>query len=274
MSDSSWTIPIMRTGYAGRGITYLAVAGLSLFAIWRGGDAKGTSSTMEALSGSIWGVLTLWLIALGLAAYMIWRLVDAWDDLGDYGTDAKGIVSRIGMATTGLVHGALAGLAAFAALGIEGSGGGIPGFVSAVLGWPGGWLIVGLGGLLTFGAGVYEIRKGIKASHRKHLAANPFTENWDWAIRTGVIAQGVLIVIIGAFLVFAAWTGQAEESGGVERAFDFLENQSFGNFLVIAICIALIGFAFYCFVNAAYRVIPKASDPDLKTVAAKLRAMG
>ena len=50
MADYSWAIPVMRAGYAGLGVTYLAVAGLSLWAIWRGGEAQGTSSVMETLS--------------------------------------------------------------------------------------------------------------------------------------------------------------------------------------------------------------------------------
>lgn len=45
--DLSWSIPVMRAGYAGRGIVYLVVAGVSLYTVWAGGRAEGTS---EALS--------------------------------------------------------------------------------------------------------------------------------------------------------------------------------------------------------------------------------
>ncbi len=38
--DLSWSIPVMRAGYAGRGLVYLAVAGFSLYAVWRGGQAQ------------------------------------------------------------------------------------------------------------------------------------------------------------------------------------------------------------------------------------------
>lgn len=274
MADLNWTIPVMRAGYAGRGVTYLAMAGLSLFAIWRGGDAKGTSSTMDTLATSWWGILALWLIAFGLGAYAVWRLTAATEDLEDYGTDAKGLVSRVGMGVTGVVHGGMAGLAVAAALGLEGSGGGIPGYVSMTLGWPGGWILIGIAGVCTAGAGIYELYKAWTASHRDHLCANPFTRHWDWAIRAGIAAQGILISIIGLFLMLAAWTGRSGETGGVERAFDFLEKQPFGNAIVAGMCFCLIGFAFYCGANALYRIIPKVSGDGLDTLRAKVDAVG
>ncbi|MCG6112733.1 MAG: DUF1206 domain-containing protein, partial [Paracoccus sp.] len=46
MTDSrlGWAVPLMRVGYAGKGLVYLAVAGVSLRSIWRGGEAQDTSS--------------------------------------------------------------------------------------------------------------------------------------------------------------------------------------------------------------------------------------
>ncbi|CTQ50776.1 DUF1206 domain-containing protein [Jannaschia donghaensis] len=281
MADLKWTIPVMRAGYAGRGVTYLAVAGLSLWGIWQGGQAQGTSSALKSLSESTWGVAVLWLIAIGLFAYCIWRGIDAAEDLEDEGSDAKGMVARTGMIVTGLIHGALGALALSLALGLGlssgggesgGGGGGISGIVSTVLGWPGGAWIIGLGGLATIGAGIYYVIKGWKAKYRQKLRANHFTQNWDWALRAGVIAQGILIVIVGCFLVAAGLNGNPEEAGGMGKAFEWLYTQPFGKFLVIAICVGLLGFAFFCFVNAAYRIIPKVAGDDIETLGKKMKA--
>ncbi len=277
MADLSWTIPVMRAGYAGRGVTYLAVAGLSLWAIWRGGEAKGTSGALESLSGSTWGVVVLWLIAIGLLAYAVWRGIDAAEDLEDYGTEPKGIGARVGMIATGLIHGALGALALSLALGLglssgDGGGGGIPGLVGTVLGWPGGAWIIGLGGLVTIGAGLYYVIKGWKAKYREKLSANRFTTNWDWALRAGVMAQGVLVTIVGGFLVAAGLNGNPEQAGGLGKAFDWLSSQPFGQFLVVAVCIGLLGFAFFCFVNAAYRIIPRVNGSGASTLANRMKA--
>lgn len=273
MSDLTWTTPVMRAGYAGRGLTYLSIAGLSLYAIWRGGEAKGTGSTMESLSTSLWGLAVLWLIAVGLMAYAVWCIINAWADLDAEGSEASSLVKRVGQAIKGAIYLALAGLAATAALGVEGSGAGIPGLVSTVLGWPGGWLLVALVGFGFAGAGLAEISRGVRATYRKHLAANPFTTHWDWALRVGLIAQGVSITLIGSLFLYAAWTGRAGETGGVDTVFEFLDEQTFGNAMVVATCLGFLAFAFYCFVNAAYRVIPKVADVGMETLAAKLKAM-
>ncbi|MCK0166534.1 DUF1206 domain-containing protein [Jannaschia sp. S6380] len=275
MADLSWTIPVMRAGYAGRGLTYLSIAGLSLWAIWRGGEAQGTGSALETLSDSGWGIAVLWLIALGLFAYAVWRGIDAIEDLEEYGDDAKGMISRAGMIVTGLIHGAIAALAISLALGGGGGSGGeggVSNLVGDVLDWPGGAIIVTVGGLITIAAGIYYLIKGWKAKYREKLRANHFTSNYDWALRFGVMAQGVIIVVIGGFLTVAGFRGSSQEAGGMGKAFDWLASQPFGNFLVIVLCLGLLGFAFFCFVNAVYRVIPKVAGDDLTTLAAKMKA--
>jgi hypothetical protein len=275
MSDYKWSIPVMRAGYGGRGVTYLAIAGISLWAIWSGGSAQGTSSVLERLSSGALGTIVLWVIAVGLLAYAVWRLIDAWADLEDYGTDAKGLVSRAGEVVTGLIHGTLGIIAALIAMGDrEGGsgGGGIESAVASVLSWPGGRWILGFAALCTIGAGLYYFVKAIKAKYRKKLMANEFTRNYDWALRAGVLAQGVVVGTVGFFLALAALNGDPNEAGGLGQVFDYLKSQPFGNVLVIVLCLGLLGFAFFCFVNAAYRIIEKVPHDDITSLGAELKA--
>ncbi len=44
--------------------------------------------------------------------------------------------------------------------------------------------------------------------------------------------------------------------------FDWLQSQPFGQGLVVAMCAGLLGFALFCFVNAAYRIIPVLHDGE------------
>ena len=260
--DLKWTAPVMRAGYAGRGVVYLAVAGFSLWAIWQGGSAQGTESALARLENSTWGKGVLVLIALGLAAYAAWRVLDAWFDLEDYGSDAKGLVARAGMVVTGLIHLAL-GFAAAAALfggGGDGGGGGQSSLASAastVMGWPAGRWLVGIAGAATIGAGIYYAVKAYRASYRQHLYANEATRRFNAFLRIGVAAQAVIVGVVGGFLVTAALQSDAQEAGGAGQVFDWLATQPFGNVLVVVLCLGLLAFAFFLFVNAAYRIIPK-----------------
>lgn len=274
--DLSWAVPVMRAGYAGRGVVYLVVAGFSLFALWHGGQAKGTSSALAQLERSTWGGFVLFLIFVGMVAYAIWRSLDATYDLEEYGKDGKGMVARAGMIVTGIIHLAL-GIAAFLLLFTSGSGeggGGSSSIVKAVdtvMGWPAGRWLVGIAGLATLGAGIYYGIKALKEKYREHLRANEFTTRWNWVLKAGVLAQGVIVTIIGCFIVYAAWTANPNEAGGVGEAFSWLNGQIYGQILVAIICVGLLGFAIFCFVNAAYRVVPKVAGDDVMTLARRAK---
>lgn len=271
--DLEWTAPVMRAGYAGRGLVYLAVAGFSLWAIWQGGSAEGTGSALARLENSAWGKAVLVAIAIGLAAYAAWRVIDAWFDLEDHGTEAKGLVARAGMVVTGLIHLAL-GVAAISVLFGSGGGGGgessLAKAASAVMQWPGGRWLVGIAGVLTIGAAVYYANKAWKASYRKNLYGNEATRRFNTLLRIGVAAQAVIVGVVGGFLVTAALRSNPQEAGGVGEVFDWLASQPFGNALVIALCLGLLAFAFFLFVNAAYRIIPKLADDKPVTLKSTL----
>ena len=276
MADSKldWAMPVMRTGYAGRGVTYLAIAGISLWAIWQGGQAKGTSAALAAVERQPFGQVLLYLIGIGLICYMGWRLLDAVLDLEDYGTDGKGLIARGGMIVTGLIHGAL-GASAIALTTGQSSGGGGESTIAEVTGrvmqMPGGVWLVGLGGLATIGAGIYYLHKGWAETYREKLVGNHFTTNWNPALKAGVIAQGVVVGIVGAFFVYAAVTHSPDQAGGLDQTFSWLSQQAYGRVLVSLLCLGLLGFALFLFVNARYRVVPRLSDPDeITTLKAKL----
>ena len=271
----AWSVPVMRAGYAGRGLTYLVVAGFSLWAIWHGGQARGTGSALAQLETTTGGGILLALIALGLLAYAIWRLIAAFLDLDAHGSEAKGIVARIGMAISGLIHLGLA----FAALSLLIFSGGSEGesrigqWVGAVMGWPGGRWIVGLAGLVVMGAGAKYIAEGWTASYEKFLAASPFTARWRTALRIGDAAHGVAIAVIGLLFLLAAWRADPSQAGGLAGAFDWLGSRAYGRLLVAALCLGLLGFVLFCFVNARWRVVPRVAGDKTETLARAVERM-
>lgn len=263
----------MRGGYVGRGLVYLAVAVASLYSLWRGGQAQDTSSALEWIEHTPGGGALLVLILLGMFSYATWRVLDAAFDLEDYGSGARGIAARLGMVVTGAAHLAV-GITAFSLLfqdGREGEGSSIPRYVGIVMSWPGGRWLIALAAVVIIGAGGYYLRQGWKSEYRKHLAANHFTTRWNEVLKAGVMAQGAIIAVIGLLFMFAAWYADPGAAGGVGEAFSWLSDQIYGRFLVIAICLGLVGFSIFCFVNAAFRIVPKVSDPSLKSLADLVR---
>ncbi len=271
----AWTVPVMRAGYAGRGLTYLVVAGFSLWAIWHGGQAQGTGSALAQLETTTGGGFLLALIALGLLAYAVWRLIAAALGLDAHGSEAKGIAARIGMAISGAVHLGLA----FGALSLLISSGDSEGesrireWVGTVMGWPGGRWMVGAGGLVIIGAGAKYMIEGWTAGYEKYLAASPFTSRWRTALRIGDAAHGVAIAVIGLLFLLAAWRADPSQAGGLAGAFDWLGGRAYGQALVAALCLGLLGFALFCFVNARWRIVPRVAGDKTETLARAVQRM-
>lgn len=275
----AWTVPMMRMGYAGRGLTYLVVAGFSLLAVSRGGRAEGTSTALSRLEGSTLGGLMLVLIFLGLLAYALWRALAALLDLDAHGSDAKGIAARLGMAASGAVHLGL-GIAALTLLVStgegEGGGGGdsrLREAVGMVMAWPGGRWIVGLAGLVVIGAGAVYVGQGWTMSYERYLASSAFTTRWRTALRVGVAAHGVALAIVGLLSVLAAWRADPAEAGGLDGAFDWLSGQPYGRALVALLCLGLLAFAGFCLVNARCRVVPRVAGDATPVLAEAARRL-
>ena len=271
----SWTIPVMRAGYAGRGLTYLVIAGFSLWAISQGGQAQGPSSALASLETTTGGGVMLVLIFLGLLAYAAWRVIAAALDLDAHGSEAKGLVARVAMVITGLIHLSL-GIAALTLLTSSGGSEGesrLREWVGTVMGWPGGRWIVGLGGLAIIAAGAKYVAEGWTASFERYLAASSFTSRWRTALRVGVAAHGVAIAVIGLLFLTAAWQADPSEAGGLAGAFDWLRGKPYGRALVAALCLGLLGFALFCFVNARWRIVPRVAGDKTETLARAVQRM-
>jgi hypothetical protein len=272
--DLSWTPPVMRAGYAGRGLVYVVVAGISLWAIWHGGQAQGTGSAFSRLEGSTWGVILLVLIAVGLLAYAVWRLVNAIWDLECHGSDAKGMFARVGLAVSGLIYLGIAGTAAAVLFTSADAGDGstIVRWTGRVMSWPAGRWLVCLGGLAVIGVGLYMGYNAWSEKYREKLTANRFTLRWNKALQAGLVAHGVVLLVVGGLFIYAGLTANPGQAGGTDRAFEWIYAQAYGRILVVLVCLGLLAFALFCFVNAAYRTIPRVAGDDVETLAARLKA--
>jgi hypothetical protein len=273
-----WVMPVMRAGYAARGLVYAVVGGVAVWSAWSGGSGQGTTGALSTLRDEPFGIVLLWIMAIGLFAYMVWRFFDAFLDLEDYGSDAKGIVSRIGLAVTGFIHGAIGVSVAALAMGDRsggeggGEGSGTQGFVAQVMQMPGGRWIVGLAGLCVIGAGVHYAYKGFAEKYKEDIVNTPRTEKLDTVLKFGLVAEGVVVGIVGVLITYAAITTNPSEAGGVGAAFEQIRSAPFGRILLIVIALGLIAFAVENFIEAIYRTVPRLRDPDTRTMAMQSKA--
>lgn len=262
-SARAWIVPLARFGYAAKGVVYIIIGGLAALAAFTGGgrttDSRGA---FEEILSQSYGKLLLGAIAVGMAAYALWRIVQAVKDTENKGSNAKGIARRIGYAVIGIIH---IGLAYSAAQLILGSGGESRGdaaskeWTATLLAQPfGQWLVGAIGvGFIVFA--VSQFYKAFTAKFREKLKTNEMDEKTQtFATRSGqagLSARGVVFGIIGFFLTQAAMHSSAGEARGLSGALRALEQQSYGQLLLGIVAIGLIAYGFYMFVQARYRRI-------------------
>lgn len=262
---------LMRAGYAARGVVYLIVGAIAVFAAINGGEAEGSTGALEFLVKQPFGQFLLGVVALGLFAYTAWRLIDGVMDLEDEGNDAEGYASRTGQLLSGATH-AFLGVTAVTIMlnGAEAREAGerntAESWTAALIDTPLGRAAIIAAGIVTICVGIYLFIKAHKAAYRAKIHKTETTQNLAPVIRFGLVAHGVVLLIIGGLIAWAGLTHDPERAAGLGEALRILETQAFGRILLGVAGAGLAGFAIYCFVMARYRIVPKLADSDIPTL--------
>jgi hypothetical protein len=253
---------LARAGYAVKGVLYALVGVLALqTALGNGGQTTDTQGAIRTIAESTFGTLLLWLVAVGLVGYALWRLIQAALDPEHEGADAEGIAKRLGYVGSGAVY---AGLALFAFRILLGDGGGGGGgadsWTAKLMSQPLGVWLVGLAGVVGLGIGGYQVYKAWSVAFEEKLKVGGLdgrARRWVIGVsRFGIAARGVVFALIGVFLLVAAVQADPQEARGLDGVLQTLRAQPFGPYLLGLAALGLVAYGVYCFVNARYRRIP------------------
>ena len=169
----------------------------------------------------------LLVIALGLAGYAIWRILDAITDAEGKGGDAKGIARRLGSAARGLGHGALAVAAFGLATGSsDGGGGDERELASRAVDIAGGSWLLWVAATAVMAYGCYQLYRAYAAKLGSQLDVGAVSMGVGrWVIglsRVGIAARGIVFGLIGVLLVRAAQHENPQEAGGIRDSLRML----------------------------------------------------
>jgi Domain of Unknown Function (DUF1206) len=254
-----WIAALARVGYAAKAVLYAMVGILAAqAALGSGGRTTDTGGALRAVLRAPLGDAMLLVIALGLAAYAIWRVIDAITDAEGRGSDLKGIVRRTGSAFRGLVHGALA-LGAFRLATGSGEGGRTQSreLVAKALDLPAGQLLVWLAAAGVVAYGVYQLYRAYAAKLGRQLSLGDLpagSARWVVALsRVGIAARGIVFGLIGILVLRAAAERDPAEAGGIRESLQMIGEQ--GRWPLAVVALGLVAYALYELLNARYRRI-------------------
>ncbi|MGC1241367.1 MAG: DUF1206 domain-containing protein [Chryseosolibacter sp.] len=259
-SREKWFEKFARFGLVSKGIVYFLMGTLSVLAAFGLSREKGDKAeAFQFIYDQPFGRVILIAIAMGLFGYVMFRMFQAFKDTENKGNDLKGILNRVGYAMSAFLYLAI-GAYAIKLVFRGATGGGDSDsrqfVVSKVLEYPGGEYLVGIAGLIVIGMGIYQISRGISGKFMKkvNLVRSNMKDAFKTAGTVGYISRGIVLTIIGYFLLHAAWFSNPGDAQGTGAAFDFLQNK-FGSFMMALVALGLVGYGVFCFVKAKYQKI-------------------
>jgi hypothetical protein len=265
---------LARLGYAARGVVNLLIGLLALLAAFgQGGGATGSKGALQTLPFQPLGNVLLAVVALGLFGFALWRVFQSLLDADGLGRTPRAMVVRFGQMVSALAYAGL-GVFAMSLLFGLGTGGGeeqsARDWTRWLLAQPfGRWLVTAIG-LAIIGAGLGMAHKAWSGSFARHLAYDRATATWVMPLgRLGYAARAVVFLVIGGFLVLAAYQADPSEAHGLGGALLALQKQPFGRVLFALVAFGLAAFGTFEFAEARYRRI---DTPDGRGVLDAARA--
>jgi hypothetical protein len=256
-----WLVPFGRSGFAANGLVYLVVGVLAIeAALGRGGDTTDPGGALARLLGAPLGRVVVALLAVGLAGYAVWRLVQALLDSEHKGSEPRGLVQRVGFGISAASYASLAASAVGMALQRVGQPNGDQATqdrTAWLLSQPfGRWLVIAAG-LIVLGVAVAQVVQAYRASFedniREHELGPRLRTFVRAAGRAGYLARGLAFALIAAFLVAAGWRSSPDQARGLGGVLTTLAAQPLGPWLLGGVAIGLIGYGLHMLVSARYR---------------------
>lgn len=253
-----WIRGFSRFGYAAKGVVYMIVGWFAAQAAFGlGGSVKGKSGILKEIAAQPFGQTLLGIVTVGLLGYTLWRFVQAFYDTEGQGRGAKGMGFRFGFVLSGLVYAGLAFIAASLLFGWGGSSKSIPEQASAALmAQPYGRWLVGLGGVVVIGIGIYQFVRAYRAGFESNFSNSMRERTHIWlrrAGRVGFSTRGVVLIIVGVFLIRAALRYNPDQAAGLGEALRTVAQQPYGTPLLGITAVGLALYGLFALLMARYR---------------------
>jgi Domain of Unknown Function (DUF1206) len=257
-----------RLGWVAKGVVYglvgvlavrIAILGFEQDQVRdRGGSQASQLGAVSEIADSSIGTIALWIVAIGLALYVLWRLISIL--LPADNSSAKTWLTRAGYLVSAVTYAVLAWSAASFATHDRATGRSqsedakVERFTRDVMDMSIGRWLVGALGVIIVGVGLYFLYKGLRATFRDELepaGVGPVSHETIVTLgRVGWVGRGIVMGLVGWFLIRAAVEFRPARAHGFDGSLREVTDTTFGPVLVGFAALALILYGLFCVISA------------------------
>jgi len=248
---------LARLGLAARGTVYVLIGWLALLLATGkphgSADQRGALTEVARQSG---GTVLLWVVAIGLAGYAVWR----WSEAA-FGVVGEG--RKKGPRVQSFVRGCIYAFFAVSAINLvlhahqQTQANQQQALTAKAMTHTAGRWAVGILGVIVVVVGLMLIREGLTQKFEKYLDMNRMSSGTRRIVRllgtVGTAARGAVFVVAGVLLVQAAYEFDPKKARGLDGALRALAETSFGPWLLGVAALGLIIFGVYGYAEAVWR---------------------
>ena len=244
-----------RLGLAARGLVWVVLGFLAVQVALGDSAQADQGGALRAIADKPLGTALLVVVAAGFAAYALFQLLEAV--VGH--RDEQG-ASRLGeRAVSGVKVVVYAALAVTTLRVLSGGDGEDPteSYTARAMALPAGRLLVGAVGVVLLVVGAVLAVRGLKQDHGDEcdVAKLPRALRRPalWIGVAGHVGRGVVLGLVGLFLLRAAWQFDPDEAKGLDAALQTVARQPHGQALLLTAAACLVAFGLWSFVESACR---------------------
>ena len=259
-------IALARLGWVAKGIVYglvgvlavpIAFEGLRADRARNGDEEASLLGAVTEIAETSLGAIALWVVAAGLALYVLWRLVSIVLPAED---TVSAWFTRAGYAVSVVMYSFLAWSAMSfatderAARGAETEDAKVERFTRQLMDMSAGRWLVGAIGVCVVGAGIYFVVKGVRASFHGDLEPRDVGPISVGAIvafgRVGWVGRGIVMVLVGWFVTSAAVRFRPSDAQGLDGSLREVTGLAIGPVVVGFAALALVVYGLFCVISA------------------------
>jgi hypothetical protein len=256
---ASWVKWLARLGMFCSAVLWILVGVLAVgVALGTGGKTTDRTGALEEIGRQSWGTALLVTLAVGLAGYALWRFTAAAFGRRLETNEALSAWKRLWYVARGLGYAFIA-YTAVALIFRSHSDSSEKEHAEKIFELPYGRWLVGAIGVAVFAWGLGSAWRALSRNFKEDLHTERMSETSKrWTTRAGVVgysARAVVFLLIGTFVIRAAWDYDSDKAVGLDGALQKLAHQTFGPLLLGIVAAGLVAYGLFYLVKGAYREV-------------------